>query len=108
VQGNLLAMSAPNVSGETFNVACGTRHSLLAIADAIGDFLGFQPPRNHVGARAGDVRHTLADISKAAGLLGYRPAVDFADGMRRTCAYFVDRFAPKPGVRAGAATGGAR
>ena len=101
-------MSAPNVSGETFNVACATRHSLLAIADAIGDFLGFQPPRNHVGGRAGDVRHTLADIGKAERMLGYRPAVDFADGMRRTCAYFVERFAPKQGVTPGVATGGAR
>ncbi len=108
VQGNLLAMSTPGVSGETFNVACGTRHSLLAIADAIGDFLGFQPPRNHVGARAGDVRHTLADIGKAERVLGFRPSVDFAEGMRRTCAYFVDRFAPKGAGRPGAATGGAR
>jgi len=38
------------------------------------------------------VRHTLADISKAGRLLGYRPLVDFAEGMRRTCAYFVERF----------------
>jgi UDP-glucose 4-epimerase len=92
VHGNLLAMDAPGVSGETFNVACGTHHSLLAIADAIGDFLGRQPARRHLASRAGDVRHTLADISKAERLLGYRPRVDFADGMRRTCEYFVARF----------------
>jgi UDP-glucose 4-epimerase len=93
VRGNLLAMDTPGVSGEVFNVACGSRHSLLAIADAIGDFLGKQPVRQHVAARAGDVRHTLADISKAERLLGYRPLVDFADGMRRTCEYFVGRYA---------------
>jgi UDP-glucose 4-epimerase len=92
VQGNLLAMSTPNVSGEVFNVACGTRHSLLAIADAIGTFLGRAPERRHVESRAGDVRHTLADISKAEKLLGYKPAVDFAEGMHRTCEYFVKRF----------------
>jgi UDP-glucose 4-epimerase len=92
VAGNLLAMSSPNVSGEVFNVACGTRHSLLAIADAIGNFLGRQPERQHVAARAGDVRHTLADVSKAERLLGYRPGVDFAEGMQRTCEYFVKRF----------------
>jgi len=109
VRGNLLAMSVAGVSGETFNVACGTRHSLLAIADAIGEFLGFTPPRTHVGGRAGDVRHTLADIGKAERMLGYRPEVDFAEGMRRTCAYFVERFGPKrDGARPGAATGGAR
>jgi UDP-glucose 4-epimerase len=96
VQGNLRAMEAPGVSGEVFNVACGTRHSLIAIADAIGDFLGRRPERLHVAERAGDVRHTLADISKAERLLGYRPTVDFADGMRRTCEYFVERFAARP------------
>ncbi|TMA72736.1 MAG: SDR family oxidoreductase [Deltaproteobacteria bacterium] len=92
VQANLLAMTVPGVAGEVFNVACGSRHSLLAIAGAIGDFLGRAPARHHVEARAGDVRHTLADIAKAERLLGYRPLVDFKEGMRRTCAYFVERF----------------
>jgi len=92
VQANVLAMTTPGVSGEVFNVACGTRHSLLAIADAIAGFLGRRLARNHVAARAGDVRHTQADIGKAERLLGYRPAVDFATGMRRTCEYFVARF----------------
>jgi nucleoside-diphosphate-sugar epimerase len=92
VQANVLAMTTPGVSGEVFNVACGTRHSLLAIADAIAGFLGRQLARNHVAARAGDVRHTQADIGKAERLLGYRPGVDFATGMRRTCEYFVARF----------------
>ena len=91
VCGNLLAMETPGVSGQVFNIACGTRHSLLAIADAIADFLGRKLPRTHVASRAGDVRHTLADIGKAERLLGYRPAVDFATGMRRTCEYFVNR-----------------
>ncbi len=92
VEGNLLAMAAPGGSGEVFNIACGTRHSLIAIADAIGDFLGRRLPRSHAAPRAGDVRHTLADIAKAERLLGYRPKVDFATGMRRTCEYFVARF----------------
>jgi len=92
VQANLLAMERPGVSGEAFNVACGTRHSLLAIAEAIGAFLGRPLERSHVAARAGDVRHTQADIGKAERLLGNRPAVDFAAGMRRTCEYFVRRF----------------
>ena len=92
VQGNLRAMDTPGVSGEVFNLACGTRHSLLAIADAIGAFLGRELPRVHTPSRAGDVRHTLADISKAERLLGYRPQVDFATGIRQTCEYFVKRF----------------
>ncbi len=103
VEGNLRAMAAPGVSGEVFNIACGTRHSLIAIADAIADFLGRQLPRAHTGPRAGDVRHTLADITKAERLLGYRPKVDFATGMRRTSEYFVARFGrdgAQPGERA--------
>jgi nucleoside-diphosphate-sugar epimerase len=92
VQGNLRAMDTPGVSGEVFNIACGTRHSLLTIADAIAGFVGRELPRQHTPPRPGDVRHTLADISKAQRLLGYRPEVDFAEGMRRTCEYFVKRF----------------
>jgi UDP-glucose 4-epimerase len=93
VNANILAMTTPGVSGEFFNVGCGARHSLLAIASAIQDFLGRDVPRNHVAARAGDVRNTHADISRAQQRLGYKPLVDFREGMRKTCAYFVERFA---------------
>jgi UDP-glucose 4-epimerase len=94
VLGNLLAMDAPGpgVSGEVFNLACGSQHTLLAIADAIGAFLGRTLARQHVASRPGDVRHTKADIEKIRRLLGYEPVVDFDEGMRRTCVYFVDRF----------------
>ena len=53
VQGNLRAMDTPGVSGEVFNIACGTRHSLLAIADAIGAFLGRELPRTAHAAPRG-------------------------------------------------------
>jgi nucleoside-diphosphate-sugar epimerase len=92
VQGNLRSMDTPGVSGEVFNIACGTRHSLLTIAQAIEAFLERELPRQHTPPRPGDVKHTLADISKAERLLDYRPEVDFADGIRRTCEYFVARF----------------
>jgi len=92
VLGNLLAMDAPDVSGEVFNLACGTRHTLLAVAEAIGKFLGRTLERHHVASRAGDVRHTQADITKARRSLGFEPVVSFEDGMQRTCEYFVDRF----------------
>src|SRR4029450_5447748 len=82
----------PGGSGEVFHIACGTRHSLLTIAEAIGVFLGRELPRHHTPPRAGDVKHTLAHISKAERLLGYRREVDFAHGIRRTCEYFVKRF----------------
>jgi UDP-glucose 4-epimerase len=92
VLGNLLSMDAPGVSGEVFNLACGSQHTLLAIADAIGAFLGRTLERQHVASRAGDVRHTKADISKIQRMMGYQPTVLFDEGMRRTCTYFVERF----------------
>jgi len=104
VEGNLRAMATPGVSGEVFNIACGTRYSLLAIADAIADFLGRRLPRAHTAPRAGDVRHTLAEIAKAERMLGYRPKVDFATGMRRTCEYFVTRFGESASVRVATVT----
>jgi UDP-glucose 4-epimerase len=92
VLGNLLSMDAPGVSGEVFNLACGSQHTLLAIAEAIGKFLGRPLERNHVASRAGDVRHTKADISKIERMMGYKPTVLFDEGMQRTCTYFVERF----------------
>jgi nucleoside-diphosphate-sugar epimerase len=44
--------------------------------------------RRHTPSRAGDVPHTLADVGKAKRLLGYVPAVDFDEGLRRTVDYF--------------------
>jgi UDP-glucose 4-epimerase len=92
VQGNLLAMDAPGVSGEVFNLACGEQHTLIAIAEAIGKFLGRTLERNHVASRAGDVRHTKADIAKIQRMMGFQPSVLFDEGMQRTCTYFVERF----------------
>ena len=65
VSANLLAAKAPGAVGEAFNVACGGRNSLLDVLSAIEDGLGKKVERNHTPSRAGDVKHTLADISKA-------------------------------------------
>lgn len=88
VSANLLAGRAPGVSGEAFNIACGARYSLLDVLDAIEKGLGRKVERRHEESRAGDVKHTLADISKARSMLGYEPLVDFEDGMRRTVDWF--------------------
>lgn len=88
VSANLLAGRAPGVSGEAFNIACGSRYSLLDVLDAIEKGLGRKVERRHEESRAGDVKHTLADISKAKSMLGYEPLVDFEEGMRRTVDWF--------------------
>jgi len=88
VDANLLAGSVPGVAGEAFNIACGGRFTLLDVLHAVEKGLGRPVARKHEEARAGDVKHTLADISKARRMLGYEPKVDFDEGMRRTVDWF--------------------
>jgi UDP-glucose 4-epimerase len=88
VEANLLAASAAGVAGETFNVGCGSRVSLLEIIGFLEGILGRKLERRHTPLRQGDVPHTLADIGKAKRLLGYAPLVEFGEGLRRTVEYF--------------------
>ena len=89
VDANLAAAEAPKASGEAFNIACGERLSILDIVERLEQILGRSLPRRHTPPRPGDVRDTLADISRARASLGYVPAVDFAEGLRRTMAVAV-------------------
>lgn len=86
VQANVLAATAPQISGEVINVACGARVTLLELVEHLNRLLGkrlepvFAPPR------PGDVRHSQADLTRASALLGYRPTVDLAEGLARLAA----------------------
>ena len=91
VDANLAAATAPKAPGEAFNVGCGSRISLNDIITMLEKILGRSLKRKHTPSRAGDVRHTLADISKAKRLLGLEPRVDFEEGFRRTVDYFRGR-----------------
>lgn len=88
VEGNLRAAEAPDAPGKTFNIACGESLDLLQLVAAINRVLGtkieaiFDPPR------AGDVRDSLADITRAQQVLGYKPVVDFDEGLRRSIEYY--------------------
>lgn len=85
VAANLLsAEAAEEACGQAYNVACGERISLLDLAAAINRLTGSQVGPCHAPPRAGDIRHSLADISKAERALGYRPAVDLEAGLART------------------------
>jgi UDP-glucose 4-epimerase len=87
VQANLRAMEAPGVGGEAFNIACGSRYTLMDIVHAIESSFGRTLTCNHTPSRAGDVRHTLADITKAERLLDFHPTIGFEEGMARTIEY---------------------
>jgi UDP-N-acetylglucosamine/UDP-N-acetyl-alpha-D-glucosaminouronate 4-epimerase len=89
VEANCLAADAPGAAaGLAFNVGCGERVSLLAIAARLEELLGHPVERRHTPSRAGDVLHTLADIDRAKRLLGYTPRVPFDEGLRRTLDFF--------------------
>ena len=91
VQANLKAADAPAVSGNVYNVACGHRTSLLELIAYLNDLLGTTIRPTHGAARAGDVRHSQADIGRASGELGYRPTTDIRDGLERTLEWWQGR-----------------
>lgn len=88
VDGVLRAAEAPEASGEVINVATGGRVSLLDLFDAMKRLTGAGVEPVFAAPRAGDVRDSQADISKARRLLGYEPRVSFEEGLARTVAWY--------------------
>lgn len=78
VKANTLAMKSENygILGQTFNVGTGVNHSVLEIAQLIGDNFTNLPPR------LGESRETLADITKISRELGYEPSVKLEDWIK--------------------------
>jgi UDP-glucose 4-epimerase len=75
-------------SGKAYNIAGSSTHSLLELLDELGAILGVDVDAEHTSPRAGDIRHSSADITAAARDLGWQPTVGFADGLRRTVDWF--------------------
>lgn len=88
VKANLQACEAEGVSGEVFNIACGERYNLLRLIELINSITGTNINPIHQEPRKGDVKHSLADISKAKKLLEYNPIVDFEEGIKRTISFY--------------------
>jgi len=84
VDATIRAGHADGASGEVFNVAAGAPASVNQIADTIGEILDKPVERRHLPSRAGDIRNSWADLSKAERVLGYTPKTALADGLRRT------------------------
>ena len=99
VQANLLAAATADstVSGEVYNVACGQQTSLLNLFRMLRDGLAAHRSSvasatlNHEPARAGDIRHSLASISKARRQLGYEPTHDIARGLAEALEWYEAR-----------------
>jgi UDP-glucose 4-epimerase len=88
VYGNLLAADAEGASGETINVANGRATTLLELIALLNQMLGTDIQPILAESRAGDVRESLADITKARRLLAYEPPIDFEEGLRRSIDYY--------------------
>jgi nucleoside-diphosphate-sugar epimerase len=90
VHGNLLAASAPaqKVAGKVFNVATGTRITLNETYRILQKLTGYTEQPRYESDRAGDVKHSLADISSAREALGYEPQVNFEDGLKKTVDWY--------------------
>jgi nucleoside-diphosphate-sugar epimerase len=88
IQANMLAAAAKETRGEVINVACGEHVTVNAIIREINKALGKQIKPNHVDTRPGDIKHSWADISLAAKVIGYKPVVKFADGLARAIDWY--------------------
>jgi nucleoside-diphosphate-sugar epimerase len=84
VEANLLACEGDKADGSAVNIACGERVSLLELVAHINELLGTSIDPAFAPERAGDVKHSLADISRAESTLGYRPRVRFKEGLAST------------------------
>jgi len=90
VEANLLAAAAPaqKVSGRVMNAATGSRITLNEVFALLCELTGYSGKPAYGPPRAGDIRDSLADISLAADLIGYRPKIDFREGLRRTVEWY--------------------
>jgi nucleoside-diphosphate-sugar epimerase len=90
VHANLLAARRPEpIGGEVVNVGCGGRVSVNDLARQVSETLGRPDLKPvHEPERAGDLKHSFADLRRARSVLAYEPVVDFASGLRETLAWY--------------------
>jgi nucleoside-diphosphate-sugar epimerase len=91
VEANLAACTAPKAPGEMVNIACGDRVTIGGLANMIGEAVGWNTEPKLKPGRSGDVRHSLADITRAQDVIGYRVRVNLAEGLERTVEWYRGR-----------------
>ncbi len=91
VHANLCAAQAEGAAGQVFNIACGQRSTLNQLVEYLNAILGTDFEPEYTSERAGDVKHSLADISAARGVLGYEPQVDFREGLDLAAQWYQER-----------------
>jgi len=90
VSANLLACKAPaaEVAGKVFNCATGKRSDLNETFQILKRLTGYKGEVKHGPARDGDIKHSLADLSRAERHLGYKTQVEFEEGLQRTVEWY--------------------
>lgn len=90
IDANMLAArtSAAEAAGEVFNVGAGERTTINELWRIIAEVTGATVDARHVDPRPGDVRHSLASLSRIRKALGYQPSVDLLAGLRRTIDWY--------------------
>jgi UDP-N-acetylglucosamine 4-epimerase len=94
VQANVRGMLCTNDAafGQAYNVAVGENFTVNFLYESIRDMLGIAHEATYREPRSGDIRNSLADISKAKTLLGYDPTQRFMDGLKQTVAFFKEKY----------------
>lgn len=92
VQALTKAAEAPAqaVSGNVYNIGTGRSITVLDLVQALNGILGTNVTATHADSRAGDVRYSLADISRTRRDLGYDPTVSFEEGLRKTVGWYLE------------------
>jgi len=88
VNANLLACKAPKAAGQMMNLACGDRMTLNELSDKLKDILKIDIDPVYEPVRAGDIKHSLSDITKAKELLGFEVTVPLYEGLKKTAEWF--------------------
>jgi UDP-glucose 4-epimerase len=88
VDANLLAGRAKRTQGEVVNIACGQAVTVNEIIDMINNLLGKSVKPKYIAPRPGDVKHSLADITAARNLIGFKPVVQFKDGLQKAINWY--------------------
>ena len=88
IKANISASTAPEAAGRVMNIACGSRITINELAQKIAALLGKELKPNYVESRVGDVKHSLADITRAQTYLNYSDLVDVDCGLQKTVAWF--------------------
>jgi UDP-glucose 4-epimerase len=88
VAANLLALKAKGLRGQVMNVASGGRTTIRGLLRQVAREIGCPAAARHAAGRAGDIRHSRADIGLARRVLGFRPRVSVVAGLRETVAWY--------------------